>query len=239
MIRQVIKIDEEKCVGCGLCANACHQGAIAIIDKKAKLLRDDYCDGLGMCLPVCPTNAISFEQREADEYNKNEAPKHKAKLANGETEDKKPFVCPSTIAKTIKRDESEDVETLKDNNIQSRLTNFPIQIKLVPPKADFYNNSHLLISADCVAYAYAGFHEKFMKNKVTVVGCPKLDDVDYQNKLTDIISNNEILSVTVVRMEVPCCGGIVTACKNALVNSGKMIPWKIVTITIDGKIIED
>lgn len=230
MIRNIINIDEEKCVGCGLCANACHQGAIKIIDKKAKLMRDDYCDGLGMCIPHCPTGALTILEKETTAFSKNEETP-KAHFSG----------CPSSKAKEMVRESvnsAEKIENDSDKN-QSELINWPVQIKLVPPKAPFYDNRTLVISADCVAFSYKNFHNDFMRNKAVVIGCPKLDDVDYQNKLTDIISNNDIKSVIVVRMEVPCCGGIENATRNALKNSGKMIPWQVVTISTDGKILED
>ncbi len=230
MIRKVIKIDEEKCVGCGLCANACHEGAIAIVDKKAKLLRDDYCDGLGNCLPVCPTGAISFEEREAEAYNKEVAPKRVAAktqpLACG---------CPGTHAKAIERN---NVIPQQNFEVKSQLNQWPCQIKLVPVNPPYFENANLLVSADCAAYAYGNFHAKFMKNKITIIGCPKLDEGDYSEKLSEIIKSNNIKSVTVVRMEVPCCGGLENAVITALKNSGKMIPWQVVTISTNGEILK-
>lgn len=206
MIRRIITIDEEKCNGCGLCAQACHEGAIGMIDGKAKLLREDYCDGLGDCLPACPMNAISFEEREAPAYN--EAAVMAAKKA--------------TTAAT---------------HVPSHLTNFPIQLKLAPLNAPYFNNANLLIAADCTAYAYGNFHSDFMAGKVTLIGCPKLDAVNYAEKLTQILEHNDIKSITVTRMTVPCCGGLSFAVETALKNSGKDIPLRIITISPDGHII--
>lgn len=203
MVRKIIKIDEEKCNGCGICANACHEGAIDIVDGKAKLMREHFCDGLGDCLPACPTGAITFEEREAPEY-----------------------------------DEAAVMKAKKNKNIHSQLSNWPVQIKLAPIQAPYFHNANLLIAADCTAYAYANFHQEFIRNKVTLIGCPKLDSIDYSEKLTEIIRNNDIKSVTIVRMEVPCCGGLEMAAKRALQDSGKFIPWQVFTISIDGNIIE-
>jgi NAD-dependent dihydropyrimidine dehydrogenase PreA subunit len=191
MVRKIIKIDEDKCNGCGLCASACHEGAIGMVDGKAKLLRDDYCDGLGNCLPVCPTSAITIDEREAALYD--------------------------------------------DTGI--KLNQWPVQIKLMPVNSPYFENADLLIAADCAAYAYGNFYSEYMKNKITLIGCPKLDEGDYSVKLTAILTQNNIKSVTAARMEVPCCGGIENAVKAALINSGKPIHWQIVTISIDGRII--
>ena len=211
MIRKIIQIDEEKCNGCGACASACHEGAIGMVDGKAKLLRDDYCDGLGDCLPACPTGAISFIEREAAAYDE------AAVLA----------------AKSMKRHETISETTTPQ---ESQLRQWPVQIKLVPVNAPWFDGAKLLVAADCTAYAYAGFHQDFMKGHVTLIGCPKLDAVDYSIKLTEILRNNDIQSVTVLRMGVPCCGGIENAVKIALQDSGKFIPWNVVTITIEGSI---
>lgn len=233
MIRKIITIDKEKCNGCGACADACHEGAIGMVDGKAKLLRDDYCDGLGDCLPACPTGAITFEEREALPYDKaavNAAKKDAAKpLACG---------CPGTMAKSIKRSSADDDVVSKPSTNSSKLSQWPVQIKLVSPNAPYFDGANLLVAADCTAYAYGNFHNDFIKNKICVIGCPKLDMVDYTEKLTAIIESNSIRSVTVVRMEVPCCGGIENAVKQALQNSGKFIPWQVVTISTDGKVLD-
>lgn len=197
MIRKIIKIDEEKCNGCGACASACHEGAIEMVAGKAKLTREDYCDGLGDCLPACPTNAITFEEREATAYN--------------------------------------EAAVLASKKLS--LSQWPIQIKLVPVCAPYFEGANLLIAADCTAYAYGNFHNEFIRNRITLIGCPKLDDGEYTEKLTEIIKNNDIKSVTIARMEVPCCGGIEYAAKNALQSSGKFIPWQVITISTDGKIL--
>lgn len=240
MLRQIIKIDEDKCVGCGLCANACQEGAIGMVDGKAKLLRDDYCDGLGNCLPVCPTNAISFEQREAAAFDKKAVEENQAKAKESANLG---CGCPGTNSKSIKRKPIEDAQPAQNvntnTNVQSQLNQWPVQISLVPVNAPYFDNAHLLIAADCTAYAYGNFHNEFIKNRITIIGCPKLDVEDYTDKLTAIIKENNIKSVTIVRMEVPCCAGIANASINALQNSGKMIPWSLVTISTDGQIIED
>lgn len=233
MLRKIIKIDEEKCNGCGACAAACHEGAIEMINGKAKLTREDYCDGLGDCLPACPTDAISFEEREAPAYN--EAAVLAAKAAKDAAKPL-PCGCPGTAAKAIKRTESNcDIPSAP---INSQLSQWPVQIKLLPIKAPYYEGANLLIAADCTAYAYGNFHNEFIRNHVTLVGCPKLDEGDYAEKLTAIIANNNIKSVTIVRMEVPCCGGLENAAKRALQASGKFFPWNVVTISTDGKILD-
>ena len=232
MIRKIIKIDEEKCNGCGACATACHEGAIEMIDGKAKLTREDYCDGLGDCLPACPTNAITFEEREAPAYD--EAAVLQAKKQK--SQETLPCGCPGTHSKKINRENI--VSAVPTHNVNSQLSQWPVQIKLVPVRAPYFDGANLLIAADCTAYAYGNFHNEFIRNKVTLIGCPKLDDGDYSEKLTEIIRNNNIKSVTIVRMEVPCCGGIENASKKALQNSGKFIPWRVVTISTDGRILD-
>ena len=227
MIRRIITIDEEKCNGCGLCAAACHEGAIGIVDGKAKLLREDYCDGLGDCLPACPMNAISFEEREAPAYN--EAAVLAAKKAK---EAPLSCGCPGFACQSIPHS-----APASDVNVPSELANFPVQIKLLPPNAPYFDGADLLIAADCTAYSYGNFHHDFMRNKVTMIGCPKLDAVDYSEKLTQVFMYNDIRSITVTRMTVPCCGGLSYAVKTAIENSGKDIPLHIVTISPDGRIM--
>ena len=226
MIRRIIEIDEEKCTGCGLCAKACHEGAIGIVDGKAKLLRDDYCDGLGDCLPSCPENAISFVEREAAAYDEAvvQAAKKTQTCAGG---------CPGSAAKAW-----QSQQTAAPVRQESQLRQWPVQIKLAPIHAPWFENAKLLIAADCTAYAYANFHQDFIKNHVVLVGCPKLDSVDYSVKLTEILKHNDIRSVTVVRMEVPCCGGMEFAVKKALQESGKFIPWNVITVSVDGKVLD-
>ena len=228
MIRRIITIDEEKCNGCGLCADACHEGAIGIVDGKAKLLREDYCDGLGDCLPACPMNAISFEEREAPAYD--EAAVLAAKKAK---EAALPCGCPGTACQSLQREPARPVAA-----VESQLRQWPVQIKLAPVNAPWFDGAHLLIAADCTAYAYGNFHNEFIRNKITLIGCPKLDAGDYAEKLTAIIANNDIKSVTIVRMEVPCCGGIEFAAKRAIQASGKFLPWQVVTISTDGRILD-
>ena len=235
MIRRIIEIDKEKCNGCGLCANACHEGAIGMVDGKATLLRDDYCDGLGDCLPVCPTGAITFVEREAAAYDE------AAVQANMAKKGKTPCACPGSQSKLLEVQEKMEAKREEEATpvaVPSRLRQWPVQIKLAPIKAPYFDGAKLLIAADCTAYAYGNFHEEFMKGKITLVGCPKLDMVDYSEKLTEIIKQNDIQSVTIVRMEVPCCGGMELAAKKALQASGKFIPWQVVTISTDGKILD-
>jgi len=233
MLRKIIKIDEEKCNGCGACAAACHEGAIEMVNGKAKLTREDYCDGLGDCLPACPTNAISFEEREAPAYNEAAVKAAQAKKHGGAL----PCGCPGTLSKSIKRDAA-PAPRAAAGPAQSRLSQWPCQIKLVPVNAPYFDGANLLVAADCTAFAYGNFHEEFIRNHITLIGCPKLDEGDYAEKLTQIIANNDIKSVKVVRMEVPCCGGIENAVKRALMASGKFIPWQVVTVSTDGKILE-
>lgn len=281
MIRKIIHIDKEKCNGCGLCASACHEGAIGMVEGKAQLLREDYCDGLGDCLPACPTGAITFVEREAAAYDEAAVKEHlkkreeeasatpavSANSANSAAP-VKPVTsaknaapannaapvfggCPGSRMRSMQRKNNQTASAGSDassnaasNTVpasyvpESQLTQWPVQIKLAPVNAPYFNNARLLIAADCTAFAYGNFHEKFIKNHITLIGCPKLDDVDYSEKLSEIIRNNNIKDISIVRMEVPCCGGIVMAVQNALKQSGKMIPWQVVTISIDGEIME-
>ena len=219
MIRKIIHIDQKKCNGCGACANACHEGAIQMVDGKAALIRDDYCDGLGDCLPACPTGAITFEEREAAAYDHEAVQKHLA--AQGKVSQE------SQLSHQAKAPQ------------ESQLSQWPVQIKLAPLTAPYFDQAHLLIAADCTAYAYASFHQDFIRGRVTLIGCPKLDAVDYTEKLTQILRQNSIKSLTIVRMEVPCCGGLEHAATQALKASGRFIPWQVVTIGIDGRILEN
>ena len=229
MIRKIIQIDHQKCNGCGACAAACHEGAIAMVEGKAQLMRDDYCDGLGDCLPACPTGAISFVVREAASYDEAAVLAAKAKK-----EEKLPCGCPGTAAKAIHRQQAPAACAPQ----QSQLRQWPVQIKLAPVNAPWFDGADVLVAADCTAYAYGNFHQEFIRGRVTLVGCPKLDSVDYAEKLTEILRNNAIRSVTVVRMEVPCCGGMVNAVKKALQLSGRSIPCQVVTISTDGRILK-
>lgn len=238
MIRKIIKIDEDRCNGCGACATACHEGAIEIIDGKAVLTREDYCDGLGDCLPECPTGAISFEEREAPAYDEAAVLAAKQKKMKEQDIKMSHVGCPGTQVRQIVSSKTEN--TLSHTPaVVSQLGQWPCQIKLAPVNAPYFNGAKLLIAADCTAYAYANIHEDFMKGKVTLIGCPKLDSIDYSEKIMEIIKNNDIKSVTILRMEVPCCGGLEIAAKKALQESGKFIPWQTITISIDGKIIDD
>ncbi len=236
MIRKIIKIDEEKCNGCGACATACHEGAIEMVNGKAKLTKEHYCDGLGDCLPACPTGAISFEEREAPAYDENAVSEAKTKTAK-QAKSVCQGGCPGIAIKSIVRSINPN-QQVRATTITSQLMQWPCQIKLVPVNAPYFEDSNLLIAADCTAYAYGNFHNEFMRNHITLIGCPKLDMVDYTEKLTAILKNNNIKSVKVVRMEVPCCSGIENATKNALMKSGKFIPWQIITISTDGKILD-
>ena len=244
MIRRIIRIDQEKCNGCGACAQACHEGAIEMINGKAQLTREDYCDGLGDCLPACPTDAISFEEREAPAYVNPALSQQPEQHAGGnipsadQNHGDKPLPCgcPGTNAKAIRR--TDDSPSGFSAPAASRLQQWPVQIKLVPVNAPYFDNANLLVAADCTAYAYGNFHNEFIRNRITLIGCPKLDEGDYTEKLTQIIAGNEIKSVMVVRMEVPCCGGIEHAVKRALKASGKFIPWQVVTISTDGRILD-
>lgn len=248
MKRKIIHIDEEKCNGCGACATACHEGAIGMMNGKAKLLRDDYCDGFGDCLPACPTGAISFTEREAAAYDEQAVLKNKKKLAEQAHERHIEGGCPGHRLMQFSRKENEPSaqETAeRESSVRayehapSRLNQWPCQIRLLPATAPCFHGAKLLIAADCTAYAYASMHEKFMKGKITLIGCPKLDDTDYAEKLTDIIRNNDVKSVTIVRMEVPCCGGLQAAAETALKNSGKFIPWNVAVISCDGELLEE
>ena len=230
MIRKIIHIDEDKCNGCGACVTACHEGAIDLVNGKARLMREHYCDGLGDCLPACPTGAITFEEREAPAYD--EAAVQAAKAAKGQAH---AGGCPGSRMRTMQ----EKPEALAAaGNVPSQLRQWPVQIKLVPVNAPYFNGAKLLIAADCTAYAYANIHQEFMQGRITLIGCPKLDAVEYSEKLTAILSQNDIRSVTVLRMEVPCCGGLEHAAVTALKNSGKFIPWQVVTFSIDGRILD-
>lgn len=257
MIRKIIQISEDKCNGCGACATACHEGAIAMVNGKAKLIRDDYCDGLGDCLPACPTGAITFVEREAAAYNEAAVLENKRKLGKVHSG------CPGSAARTLQarqaqaegaagatqgqaqagaaqaQNEAAAYAGSVAREPQSMLSQWPVQIKLVPVNAPYFDGAKLLIAADCTAYAYAAFHEKFIKGHITLIGCPKLDDINYADKLTAIIRENNIKSVTVVRMEVPCCGGLEAAARQALQNSGKFIPWQVATISVDGKLLDE
>lgn len=233
MLRRIIEIDETKCSGCGACAEACHEGAIAMVGGKAKLTRDDYCDGLGDCLPTCPTGAITFVEREAKAYDKNAAEANMA--AKKSPADKLPCGCPGTQARGITRGAEALESTPCSAQAVSRLSQWPVQIRLVPVNAPYFDGAKLLVAADCTAFARADFHERFIKNHVTLVGCPKLDAVDYSEKLTELFRRNDIRSVLVVRMQVPCCGGLTHAVETALAASGRDIPLRVVILTPSGE----
>ena len=233
MIRRIVQIEEEKCNGCGACAAACHEGAIAMVDGKARLMRDDYCDGLGDCLPSCPTGAITFVEREAAAYDESAVQAAKARKQTALT-----CGCPGTAAKSIERKKTPQNGAPLPQPAGSQLQQWPVQIKLVPENAPWFDGARLLVAADCTAYAYANFHQEFISGHITLVGCPKLDGVDYAGKLTRILRTHDIRSVMVVRMEVPCCGGIEQAVKKALQESGKFLPWQVVTLSTDGRILD-
>ena len=235
MKRRIIEIDREKCNGCGACADACHEGAIAMVDGKAALMRDDYCDGLGDCLPACPTGAISFVEREAAAYDEQAVLAHKQEKMRAEGKSL-PCGCPGSRSRRIEHTDGGEAPL---REAVSRLAQWPVQIKLAPVNAPYFSGAKLLIAADCSAYAYAAFHERFIKGHITLIGCPKLDAVDYSEKLTEILLRNDIKSVTVVRMEVPCCGGLEHAAKTALQKSGKFLPWQVVTLSTDGRILDE
>ncbi len=241
MKRRIIEIDRDTCNGCGACAAACHEGAIAMVAGKAQLMRDDYCDGLGDCLPACPTGAIRFVEREAAAYDEqavlaNQQKKMQERMKNEGMS--LPCGCPGSQSRRIEHAECAGTEAPAARSV-SRLAQWPVQIKLVPENAPYFDGARLLIAADCTAYAYAAFHERFMKGHITLVGCPKLDGVDYSEKLTEILRGNAIESVTIVRMEVPCCGGLEHAAKTALQRSGKRIPCQVVTISTDGNLLDE
>ena len=243
MVRKIIHIDEEKCNGCGLCANACHEGAIEMVDGKAKLVRENFCDGFGDCLPGCPTGAITFEEREAPAYDETAVQQAKAEqqMRQQMQQHATHQGCPGSRFMQLERKEQDTRESEQPalcSKPVSQLNQWPCQIKLLPTKAPFYDGAKLLIAADCTAYAYANLHEDFMKGKITLIGCPKLDAVDYSEKLTGIIRDNDVKSVTIVRMEVPCCGGLQRAAETAIKNSGKFLPWQVITISRDGRILE-
>lgn len=235
MKRRIIEIDRETCNGCGACAAACHEGAIAMVDGKAALMRDDYCDGLGDCLPACPTGAISFVEREAAAYDEQAVLAHKQEKIRAEGKSL-PCGCPGSRSRRIEHTDGGEAPL---REAVSRLAQWPVQIKLAPVNAPCFSGAKLLIAADCTAYAYAAFHERFIKGHITLIGCPKLDAVDYSEKLTEILLRNDIKSVTVVRMEVPCCGGLEHAAKTALQKSGKFLPWQVVTLSTDGRILDE
>ena len=236
MKRRIIESYQNKCNGCGACAAACHEGAIAMVNGKAQLMRDDYCDGLGDCLPTCPTAAITFVEREAAAYDEKAVEENKRRRLQEKMQTEGmtlPCGCPGSQSRTIAHEES---AAACNTEAVSRLSQWPVQIKLVPARAPYFDGAKLLIAADCTAYAYAAFHEKFIKGHITLVGCPKLDSVDYSEKLTEIIRENDIKSVTIVRMEVPCCGGLQRAVETAAANSGKDIPVTTKIVTTDGKV---
>ena len=262
MKRKIVEIDAEKCTGCGLCAKACHEGAIAMVDGKARLVKDDYCDGMGDCLPACPAGAITITEREAAAYDALAVAARNGErgMGNGKREmggaqftaPAAPHVCPGKMARMIQRNDGDRGRAacpqaavnrrVEDNapyqNVVSQLRQWPVQIKLVPVKAPWFDGARLLVAADCTAYAYANFHQELMRGRITIIGCPKLDEGDYTEKLTAILQENDIKELVIVRMEVPCCGGLERAATNALKASGKFIPWRVVTVAIDGHLVE-
>ncbi len=268
MKRNIVKIDEEKCTGCGLCIDACHENALDLVNGKARLVSESYCDGLGACLPECPAGAITIEQREAASFDEEAIAKrigkdedtscgceghvqHEDAGCGCESTEVERLACgcPGAQARAIGRDadasayvapaQSEYAARVDRARPKSQLRQWPVQIKLVPPNASYLDNAHLLVAADCTAYAYATIHEDFMRNKVTLIGCPKLDDTDYSERLAQILAAHSVRSITVLRMEVPCCGGLVAMVKKALVSSGKMIPWRVIVITAEGETLEE
>lgn len=236
MKRKIVKIHEERCNGCGLCVNACHEGALEIVNGKAVLLSDVYCDGLGDCLPQCPVDAIEIIEREAEEFDKELVEKKMSERK--QKEEPMPCGCPGHHAKVINHKEAVKVKEEKVE-LSSQLRQWPVQIKLVSPMAPYFDGADILVAADCTAYAYANIHNEFMKGRVTLIGCPKLDDIDYSEKLAAILKNNEVKSITVLRMEVPCCSGIVNAVKNAIIQSGKLIPWGFKIVSTDGTLLDN
>ena len=250
MKRKIVEIDAEKCNGCGLCAKACHEGAIAMVDGKARLVKDDYCDGMGDCLPACPVGAITITEREAAAYDAIAVAARNGERGMGNGERKTggsqssatsaPHICPGKMARMITRETENSTLQLgtPTPTLTSQLRQWPVQIKLVPVKAPWFDGAKLLVAADCTAYAYANFHQELMRGRITIIGCPKLDEGDYTEKLTAILTQNEIKELVIVRMEVPCCGGLERAATNALKASGKFIPWRVVTVAIDGHLVE-
>lgn len=236
MKRKIVKIHKEKCNGCGLCVSACHEGALELINGKAVLLSDVYCDGLGDCLPQCPVDAIEIVEREAEEFDKELVEKRMQE--RNHKDEPMPCGCPGHHAKVITHKEPVKVQEERIE-FTCQLGQWPVQIKLVSPMAPYFEDADILVAADCTAFAYANIHQDFMKGKITLIGCPKLDDVDYSEKLTAILKNNNVKSITVLRMEVPCCSGIVNAVKNAMIASGKLIPWGYKVVATDGTLLNN